>query len=73
MGVKSAHPFHSREAIEKIVEYACADSLAEIMGTLAVFGKLDRDAVCCLLSATCCLLSAVCCLLSAVCYLLPRS
>jgi hypothetical protein len=60
MGVKSAHPFHSREAIEKIVEYACADSLAELMGTLAVFGELHRDVVY-MLSDACCLLY---CLLS---------
>jgi hypothetical protein len=67
MGFKSVHPFQSREVIEKIVQFACADSLAEIMGTLAVFGELDRDAVCCLLLAVCCPLSAVCCLLSAFC------
>jgi hypothetical protein len=73
MGLKSVHPFQSREVIEKIVQYACADSLAEIMGTLAVFGELDKDDVCCLLPAVCCLLPAVCCLLSTVCCLLPRS
>jgi hypothetical protein len=43
MGLKTVHPFGSREAIEKIVHYACADSLAEIMGTLSVFGEQKTD------------------------------
>jgi hypothetical protein len=38
MGRKTVHPFESREAIEKIVHYACVDSLAEVLGTLSVFG-----------------------------------
>jgi hypothetical protein len=41
---KTAHPFGSREAIERIVYYACADSLAEIISTLCVFGKPSVDA-----------------------------
>jgi hypothetical protein len=39
MGLKAVHPFGLREAVEKMVHYACVDSLAEIMGTLSVFGE----------------------------------
>ena len=35
----SEHPFGSRHAVDHIVHYTCADFLAEIMGTLAVFGN----------------------------------
>jgi hypothetical protein len=43
LGWNTAHPFGTREAIERTVYYACADSLAEIMGTLCVFGKRSID------------------------------
>lgn len=44
MGRQRAHPFGTRESIEKIVRYACADSVAEVMTTLCVFGRSQPDA-----------------------------
>jgi hypothetical protein len=38
IGRHSEHPFGSARAVEYLVHYACADFLAEGMGTLAVFG-----------------------------------
>jgi hypothetical protein len=39
VGRHSEHPFGSPRAVEYVVHHACADFLAEGMGTLAVFGK----------------------------------
>lgn len=44
MGLKPVHPFGSQKAIKELVHLASADSLAEILGTSSVFGKLETDA-----------------------------
>jgi gamma-glutamyl phosphate reductase len=41
VGLQAGHPFGSPAAVKKIVHAATVDSIAEIMGTVEVFGERE--------------------------------